>query len=60
MQSPRDLLKAMFDAAIRRGAAGVCACHRIFRATPRGRLIVIGAGKASAADGEGRRRQLAR
>ena len=48
MQTPRELLRRMFDAAI----AAAQPALRIpghLPAKPRGRLIVIGAGKASAA-----------
>src|SRR4029079_13304552 len=48
MQSPRDLLKAMFDAAIAAAQTALCLPAHL-PAPPRGRLIVIGAGKASAA-----------
>ena len=48
MQSPRDLLKAMFDAAIAAAQPALCLPPHL-PPRPRGRLIVIGAGKASAA-----------
>jgi hydroxypyruvate reductase len=44
----RPLLKAMFDAAIASAQPAVCIAAHL-PAPPRGRLIVIGAGKASAA-----------
>jgi glycerate 2-kinase len=45
---PRSLLRAMFDAAV--DAASPASCVPAFLpAPPRGRLIVVGAGKASAA-----------
>jgi glycerate 2-kinase len=48
MQKPRELLRAMFDAAIAAAQPALC-IPRHLPAKPRGRLIVIGAGKASAA-----------
>jgi hydroxypyruvate reductase len=48
MRAPRELLRGMFDAAV--AAAQPAACvPRHLPARPRGRLIVVGAGKASAA-----------
>jgi hydroxypyruvate reductase len=44
----KALLKAMFDAAIAAAQPDIC-IPRHLPATPRGRLLVIGAGKASAA-----------
>jgi len=46
--SPRALLRRMFDAAIASAQPAVC-IPRHLPPAPRGRLIVIGAGKASAA-----------
>jgi glycerate 2-kinase len=46
--SPRALLRRMFDAAIASAQPAVCVPRHLPPA-PRGRLIVIGAGKASAA-----------
>jgi glycerate 2-kinase len=46
--SPRELLKAMFRAAIASAQPAVCVPPHLPR-PPRGRLIVVGAGKASAA-----------
>ena len=45
---PRDLLRKMFDAAIASAQPALCIPPHL-PAPPRGRLIVIGAGKASAA-----------
>jgi hydroxypyruvate reductase len=45
---PRTLLRAMFDAAIAAAQPALCV-PRHLPAPPRGRLVVIGAGKASAA-----------
>ena len=47
-REPRRLLRAMFDAAIADAQPAVCV-PRHLPPKPRGRLIVIGAGKASAA-----------
>ncbi|OBV40213.1 glycerate kinase type-2 family protein [Janthinobacterium psychrotolerans] len=47
-QSPRDLLHAMFNAAIAAAQPAHCVPPHL-PAAPKGRLIVIGAGKASAA-----------
>jgi glycerate 2-kinase len=47
-QPPRELLRLMFDAAIASAQPALCV-PRHLPAPPRGRLIVIGAGKASAA-----------
>ena len=46
--SPRDLLRAMFDAAVAAAQPSHCVAPHL-PAAPTGRLIVIGAGKASAA-----------
>ena len=46
--SPRELLRQMFDAAIAAAQPALCIPPHLPEA-PRGRLIVIGAGKASAA-----------
>ena len=46
--SPRDLLRAMFDAAVAAAQPSHCVAPHLPTA-PTGRLIVIGAGKASAA-----------
>ena len=46
--SPRDLLRAMFDAAVGAAQPSHCVAPHL-PAAPKGRLIVIGAGKASAA-----------
>ena len=46
--NPQDLLKSMFDAAIE-AAQPVHCIPKFLPETPRGRLVVIGAGKASAA-----------
>ena len=46
--SPKDLLRRMFDAAIASAQPALC-IPRHLPAPPRGRCIVIGAGKASAA-----------
>jgi hydroxypyruvate reductase len=48
MQTPRALLRAMFDAAIAAAQPALCV-PRHLPEPPRGRLVVIGAGKASAA-----------
>ena len=48
MQAPRDLLRRMFDAAIAAAQPARCV-PRHLPSPPRGRLVVIGAGKASAA-----------
>jgi glycerate 2-kinase len=48
MESPRTLLRAMFDAAIAAAQPAFC-LPRHLPPRPAGRLIVIGAGKASAA-----------
>ena len=45
---PRQLLRAMFDAAIAAAQPALCVPHHL-PPTPKGRLIVIGAGKAAAA-----------
>jgi hydroxypyruvate reductase len=45
---PRKLLRAMFDAAIAAAQPALCV-PRHLPASPKGRLVVIGAGKASAA-----------
>ena len=45
---PRELLRAMFDAAIDAAQPSLCV-PRHLPSPPRGRLVVIGAGKASAA-----------
>ncbi|KIL98558.1 D-glycerate 2-kinase [Paramagnetospirillum magnetotacticum MS-1] len=47
-QSPRDLLRRMFDAAVAAAQPAHCVPAHL-PAAPKGRLIVIGAGKASAA-----------
>src|SRR2546428_14130966 len=46
--APRELLRRMFDAAINAAQPAHCIPPHL-PATPRGRLLVIGAGKASAA-----------
>jgi len=46
--SPPELLRSMFEAAIAAAQPGLC-IPRFLPEAPRGRLIVIGAGKASAA-----------
>src|SRR5260370_6163110 len=46
--APRELLRRMFDAAISAAQPAHCIPPHL-PATPRGRLLVIGAGKASAA-----------
>ncbi|MBV5262651.1 glycerate kinase type-2 family protein [Pinisolibacter aquiterrae] len=46
--APRDLLRAMFDAAVASAQPAVCVPPAL-PAPPKGRLIVLGAGKASAA-----------
>ncbi len=46
--APRDLLRRMFDAAVASAQPAVCVRPHL-PARPKGRLIVIGAGKASAA-----------
>ncbi len=48
MESPRELLKRMFSVAIARAQPELCIPPHV-PPLPRGRLIVIGAGKASAA-----------
>src|SRR5439155_17515129 len=48
MDAPRDLLRRMFDAAIEAAQPALCVPPHLPSA-PKGRLIVIGAGKASAA-----------
>jgi len=48
MQAPRELLRQLFDAAIAAAAPDKCIPQHLPE-KPRGRLIVIGAGKASAA-----------
>lgn len=48
LQQPRDLLVAMFDAAIAAAQPALCV-PRFLPDPPSGRLVVIGAGKASAA-----------
>src|SRR5438445_3470588 len=48
MDTPRELLRRMFDAAINAAQPAHCIAPHL-PAPPRGRLIVIGAGKASAA-----------
>ncbi len=45
---PRELLRHMFDAAIASAQPALCV-PRYLPDPPRGRLIVVGAGKASAA-----------
>src|SRR3984957_10380924 len=46
--APKELLRQMFDAAIASAQPAVCIPPHLPEA-PRGRLIVVGAGKASAA-----------
>jgi hydroxypyruvate reductase len=46
--APRQLLRAMFDAAIAAAQPALCVPKHL-PAAPKGRLVVIGAGKASAA-----------
>ena len=46
--SPEKLLRQLFDAAIESAQPAVCV-PRWLPARPRGRVLVIGAGKASAA-----------
>src|SRR5947207_12130561 len=48
MDAPRDLLRRMFNAAIEAAQPELCVPPHV-PARPKGRLIVIGAGKASAA-----------
>ena len=48
MDAPRELLRRMFDAAIAAAQPALCLPPHLPPA-PRGRMIVIGAGKASAA-----------
>ena len=48
MENPRDLLRRMFDAAINAAQPSHCIPAHL-PPRPRGRLVVIGAGKASAA-----------
>lgn len=48
LPKPRDLLRAMFGAAIASAQPALCV-PRFLPAPPKGRLVVIGAGKASAA-----------
>jgi hydroxypyruvate reductase len=48
MPSPRELLKQMFDAAVEAAQPSRCVPPHL-PSRPRGRMIVIGAGKASAA-----------
>src|SRR5690349_15418792 len=48
MPAPRELLRAMFDAAVASAQPAVCLPPHLPQ-RPRGRLFVIGAGKASAA-----------
>src|SRR5947199_7955837 len=48
MESPRTLLRAMFDAAIAAAQPALCLPPHL-QPRPAGRMIVIGAGKASAA-----------
>src|SRR5438270_1810136 len=48
MDTPRELLRRMFDAAINAAQPAHCIAPHL-PAPPRGRMIVIGAGKASAA-----------
>ncbi|MDD3353586.1 glycerate kinase [Zoogloea sp.] len=48
MTSPRELLRAMFAAAVDAAQPGLC-LPRFLPDPPRGRTLVIGAGKASAA-----------
>src|SRR5437868_9101880 len=48
MDAPRDLLRRMFNAAIKAAQPELCVPPHL-PAPPKGRLIVIGAGKASAA-----------
>ncbi|MEO7761119.1 MAG: glycerate-2-kinase family protein, partial [Casimicrobiaceae bacterium] len=48
MNAPRELLRRMFDAAIEAAQPALCLPPHL-PAQPKGRLIVIGAGKASAA-----------
>jgi hydroxypyruvate reductase len=47
-EAPRRLLRAMFDAAVAAAQPALCVPPHL-PAAPRGRLVVIGAGKASAA-----------
>jgi len=46
--NPRDLLRAMFDAAVAAAQPALCVPPHL-PTPPKGRLVVIGAGKASAA-----------
>jgi len=48
MQAPRDWLRQLFDAAVAAAAPDLCVPAHL-PSRPKGRLIVIGAGKASAA-----------
>jgi hydroxypyruvate reductase len=48
MQTPRELLRSMFDAAIAAAQPALCVPTHL-PPKPRGRLVIVGAGKASAA-----------
>ena len=48
LHSPRELLRRMFDAAIASGQPALCIPPHL-PSPPKGRVIVLGAGKASAA-----------
>ncbi|MBM3555287.1 MAG: glycerate kinase [Alphaproteobacteria bacterium] len=49
MTAPRDLLRAMFEAAVARADPALCLPPHVPKDPPQGRTIVIGAGKAAAA-----------
>lgn len=49
MRDPRSFLRSLFDAAVASAQPAVCVPPFLPRKPPRGRLVVIGAGKASAA-----------
>ncbi|SNY90306.1 glycerate 2-kinase [Cohaesibacter sp. ES.047] len=49
MIDPQTLLRQMFDAAVASAQPNICVPKHMPSETPRGRFIVIGAGKASAA-----------
>ena len=48
-ETPSVLLRRMFDAAVASAQPALCVPPHLPTAPPRGRLLVIGAGKASAA-----------
>ena len=47
-KAPRDLLKALFDAAVTRALPSVCV-PLYMPERPKGRTVIVGAGKAAAA-----------